>query len=124
VSDLSREGANSAAGEKFTGPKIEVPRALERYWAWVKPPAGGRGYRFDNLGRVETLRFVEPRPRPIRWCLALRWRSDDSRKMSSIGNGCKPIMRAHGKAVYLRVSAVMRKRHSYAVTPFHIIHVQ
>jgi hypothetical protein len=46
-------------GEKFAGPKIEVPRALERYWAWVKPPAGGRGYWFHNLGRVETLRFVE-----------------------------------------------------------------
>jgi hypothetical protein len=46
-------------GEKFAGPKIEVPRALARYWAWVKPPARGRGYRFDNLGKVETLRFAE-----------------------------------------------------------------
>jgi hypothetical protein len=46
-------------GEKFAGPKIEVPRALERYWSWVKPPAAGRGYWFGNLGRVETLRFVE-----------------------------------------------------------------
>ena len=46
-------------GEKFAGPKIEVPRALERYWSWVKRPAGGGGYRFDNLGKVETLRFVE-----------------------------------------------------------------
>jgi hypothetical protein len=46
-------------GEKFAGPIIEVPRALERYWSWVKPPAGGRGYWFGNLGRVETLRFVE-----------------------------------------------------------------
>jgi hypothetical protein len=45
-------------GEKFAGPKIKVPRALERYWSWVKP-AGGGGYRFDNLGKVETLRFVE-----------------------------------------------------------------
>ena len=44
-------------GEKFAGPKIKVPRALERYWSWVKP-AGGGGYRFDNLGKVETLRFV------------------------------------------------------------------
>jgi hypothetical protein len=46
-------------GEKFAGPKIEVPRALKRYWDWVKPPAGGRAYRFDNMGKVETLRFVE-----------------------------------------------------------------
>jgi hypothetical protein len=41
------------------GPKIEVPRALDRYWSWVKRPAGGGGYRFDNLGKVEILRFVE-----------------------------------------------------------------
>jgi hypothetical protein len=43
-------------GEKFAGPKIQVPRALKSYWAWVN---GGHGYRFDNLGKVETLRFVE-----------------------------------------------------------------
>jgi hypothetical protein len=46
-------------GEKFAGPRIEVPRALKRYWDCVKPTAPGRGYRFDNLGKVETLRFVE-----------------------------------------------------------------
>jgi len=46
-------------GEKFAGPRIEVPRALERYWGYVKPTAPGRGYRFANLGKVETLRFVE-----------------------------------------------------------------
>jgi hypothetical protein len=45
-------------GEKFAGPKIEVPRALRSYWGWVKP-AGGSGYSFDHLGKVETLRFVE-----------------------------------------------------------------
>jgi len=45
-------------GEKFAGPRIEVPRALQRFWDWVKP-AGGPGYRFHNLGKVETLRFVE-----------------------------------------------------------------
>jgi hypothetical protein len=44
--------------QKFAGPKIEVPSALERYWSWVQRPAGGGGYRFDNLGKVETLRFV------------------------------------------------------------------
>jgi hypothetical protein len=26
-------------GETFAGPKIEVPRALQRYWSWVKPIA-------------------------------------------------------------------------------------
>ena len=36
-----------------------MPRALEGYWAWVKPAVGGGGYRFRNLGKVETLRFVE-----------------------------------------------------------------
>jgi hypothetical protein len=46
-------------GEKFAGPKIKVPRALERYWARVKPAAGGGGYWFENLGKVETLRFVD-----------------------------------------------------------------
>jgi hypothetical protein len=46
-------------GGKFAGPRIKVPRALKYYWDWVKPAAGGSGYRFDNLGKVETLRFVE-----------------------------------------------------------------
>jgi hypothetical protein len=46
-------------GEKFAGPRIKVPRALKHYWDWIKPAAGGSGYRFDNLGKVETLRFVE-----------------------------------------------------------------
>jgi hypothetical protein len=45
-------------GETFAGPKIAVPRALESYWRWVKR-AKGSSYRFSNLGKVETLRFVE-----------------------------------------------------------------
>jgi hypothetical protein len=45
-------------GETFAGPKIAVPRALESYWRWVKR-AEGSSYRFSNLGKVETLRFVE-----------------------------------------------------------------
>ena len=40
-------------------PRIKVPRALEGYWAWVKPAVGRGGYRFRNLGKVETLRLVE-----------------------------------------------------------------
>ena len=46
-------------GETFAGPRIKVPRALKHYWDWVKPAAGGSGYRFGNLRKVETLRFVE-----------------------------------------------------------------
>ena len=30
-------------GEKFAGPRIEVPRALNRYWHWVRPTARARG---------------------------------------------------------------------------------
>ena len=48
-------------GEKFSGPRIEVPRALNRYWHWVKPT--GCGYRFDNLGKAETLRLRGRRER-------------------------------------------------------------
>jgi hypothetical protein len=58
-------------GENFAGPKIAVPRALESYWAWVKPAAGGSGYRFRNLGKVETLRFGE---------LCKYYSSDESRR--------------------------------------------
>ena len=40
-------------GEKFAGPKIEVPRALKRYWDWVKPAMPGtgrhRGAEFDVM---------------------------------------------------------------------------
>src|SRR5262245_12482988 len=35
-------------GEKFAGPRIEVPRALQRYLSYVKPTAPGRGYWFWN----------------------------------------------------------------------------
>jgi hypothetical protein len=45
--------------DRFAGPKIEVPRGLERYWERSQPATGGRGYSFRNLGKVETLRFVE-----------------------------------------------------------------
>jgi hypothetical protein len=43
--------------EKFAGPKIEVPRDLAHYWQYSR--AAPSGYSFWNLGKVETLRFVE-----------------------------------------------------------------
>jgi hypothetical protein len=49
-----------APGDKGKGPKIEVPRALEYYWKWHWGAAGWRSYCFwKNLGKVETLRFLE-----------------------------------------------------------------
>lgn len=45
--------------DKFAGPKIEVRRDLKRYWGFIRPAAGGQGYFFENLGKVETLRFIE-----------------------------------------------------------------
>jgi hypothetical protein len=38
-------------------PRLIRCRSTSR--SWVKPAAGGRGYRFHKLGKVETLRFVE-----------------------------------------------------------------
>ena len=43
----------------FSGPKIEVPKNLEYYWRWIQPADGWRSYSFSNLGKVETVRFVE-----------------------------------------------------------------
>jgi hypothetical protein len=45
--------------DRFAGPKIEVRRDLKRYWGFIRPAAGGQGYFFENLGKVETLRFIE-----------------------------------------------------------------
>jgi hypothetical protein len=56
--ELAAKVPRLGPGQTFAGPKIKVPRALESYWSWVKP-TGGSGYRFGNLGKVETLRFVE-----------------------------------------------------------------
>ena len=44
--------------EQFSGPKIEVPQALEYYWKWTQPAAAWRHYSFYEMGKVETLRFV------------------------------------------------------------------
>jgi hypothetical protein len=51
-------------GEKFAGPKIEVPRALVRYWDWVKPAAGGRGYWFP-MTSISRISVYGPQMRPM-----------------------------------------------------------
>ena len=38
---------------------IEVPHRLQHYWQWKQPAAGWRSYRFYNLTKVQTLRFVQ-----------------------------------------------------------------
>lgn len=53
LADLPTLGPN----DKFAGRKIEVPRDLARYWQYSR--AAPNGYAFWNLGKVETLRFVE-----------------------------------------------------------------
>jgi hypothetical protein len=41
------------------GPAIEVPHGLCDYWTWIQKASEWRHYRFGNLGKVQTLRFVE-----------------------------------------------------------------
>jgi hypothetical protein len=41
------------------GPTIEVPYDLENYWRWSQKASQWRHYSFHNLGKVQTLRFVE-----------------------------------------------------------------
>jgi hypothetical protein len=41
------------------GPTIEVPDGLCFYWMWGQKASGWRHYLFSNLGKVQTLRFVE-----------------------------------------------------------------
>jgi hypothetical protein len=53
--DLPALGPN----DKFAGPKIEVPRSLQCYWEWNQYAGSWRRYSFRNLGKVETLQFVE-----------------------------------------------------------------
>lgn len=55
IEDLPTLGPDA----RFAGPKIEVRRDLKRYWGFIRPAAGGQGYFFENLGKVETLRFIE-----------------------------------------------------------------
>lgn len=55
IADLPALGPN----DKFAGPKIEVPCSLARYWEYSQHAAGWQPYDFGNLGKVETLRFVE-----------------------------------------------------------------
>ena len=41
------------------GPSIEVPDGLRKYWTWSQKASEWRHYSFYNLGKVQTLRFVE-----------------------------------------------------------------
>jgi hypothetical protein len=41
------------------GPTIEVPHDLANYWLWSQKASEWRHYSFHNLGKVQTLRFVE-----------------------------------------------------------------
>jgi hypothetical protein len=41
------------------GPLIEVPHQLRSYWMWSQRAAKWRNFSFNNLGKVQTLRFVE-----------------------------------------------------------------
>jgi hypothetical protein len=41
------------------GPSIEVPDGLRSYWTWSQKASEWRHYSFSNLGKVQTLRFVE-----------------------------------------------------------------
>jgi hypothetical protein len=41
------------------GPSIEVPDGLRKYWTWGQKAPEWRHYSFSNLGKVQTLRFVE-----------------------------------------------------------------
>lgn len=46
-------------GDRPQGPRIEVPRDLAFYWTWQQRADGWRSYRFSNLTKVQTLRFVQ-----------------------------------------------------------------
>ena len=46
-------------GDPEQGPKIEVPNGLEHYWCWSQKASGWRHYSFHNLGKVQTLQFME-----------------------------------------------------------------
>jgi hypothetical protein len=45
--------------DREQGPLIEVPRDLAFYWTWRQRADGWRSYRFRDLTKVQTLRFVQ-----------------------------------------------------------------
>ena len=57
-------------GETFAGPKIEVPRALQRYWSWVKPIAAmiRRSTEKEKGKRFERCRGSAYDALPIHFC--------------------------------------------------------
>ena len=55
LSDLPMIGLD----DKFAGPKIAVPRALESYWRRKQPASSPGSYRFHDLSAVQKVRFAE-----------------------------------------------------------------
>jgi hypothetical protein len=45
--------------DRGQGPKIEVPRSLAYYWQWRQHASEWRHYYFNELKKVQILRFVE-----------------------------------------------------------------
>jgi hypothetical protein len=55
VADLPQLGKN----DRGQRPRIEVPRSLAYYWRRRQNASEWRNYRFDELKKVQILRFVE-----------------------------------------------------------------
>jgi hypothetical protein len=49
----------SGENDRGEGPKIEVPRSLAHYWQWRQHASEWRHYYFNELKKVQILRFVE-----------------------------------------------------------------
>jgi hypothetical protein len=45
--------------DRRQGPKIEVPRSLAYYWQWRQHASEWRHYYFNELKKVQIIRFVE-----------------------------------------------------------------
>ena len=72
------------------GPMIEVPRELQHYWKWKQPASGWRSYRFDNLTKVQTLRFVQlcelygSKEGTARMVPLAQWQADDRAELQEM----------------------------------------
>jgi hypothetical protein len=63
--------------DRRQGPKIEVPRSLAYYWQWRQRGSEWRHYYFNELKKVQILRFVE-------LCEQYGYRGGSGSKMASI----------------------------------------
>ena len=80
--------------DRSAGPKIEVPGTLDQYWRYFHP--GTSNCSFDNLGKVQRLRFVELCSRygwkkgislgGLRMCMIplSDWHTDDKMEMQAL----------------------------------------